>query len=53
MLHFRRMADLALIYEVTKGIIEEAGRRDEIDTITIRNIILNKLEQLESSIAES
>ncbi|MGZ7068946.1 MAG: ATP cone domain-containing protein [Methanobacterium sp.] len=47
------MADLNLIDEITKGIVEEAQTKGEIDTQTIRNSILNRLEAAGSSIANS
>jgi transcriptional regulator NrdR family protein len=44
---------MAIIDKVTAGIVEESGKKDEIDTKTIRNNILNRLEQVGSSIATS
>ncbi len=51
--NLKGMGDLNLIDEVTKGIVEETRNKNEIESKTIRQIVLNTLENAQSSIAES
>ena len=45
------MSDYNLIDDVNKGIVEEAGDMNIIESSNIRKIVLNELETAESSIA--
>lgn len=45
--------DLTLIEEISEDITREAKEKGEIDTTTIREKILSRLEKMGSSIAES
>ena len=47
------MGDLNLVDEVTKGIVEEIDEKNEIESTTIRKIILNQLENAQSSMTDS
>jgi transcriptional repressor NrdR len=51
--NLKGMGDLNLIDEVTKGIVEETREKNEIESTSIRKIILKQLENEESSIAKS
>lgn len=50
---YEGLGDLNLVDEVTKGIVEEIDEKNEIESTTIRKIVLNRLENAQSSIADS